>query len=238
MVSRMTRGGWKLLGLCGVLVVAVVLVAGCPSQAPPEEETVVMQPPAEPAPVDEPVAEEPGVEEPEEPAAAPGEFEYTQAPSVEDIPAGPVSGLLHNQAFTAQTIRIEKKDEGTFQMQISNGELTIPDSVTSTINDDDGWRFRFTVPEGSTTTREWAIDDEKTFDDEHAYYYYDQGEDRPAMSVNGPWGAALEITEWTEEEPGDSGRVIGTMKGRVALVMRDTDRSWAAGEFEAPVFEW
>ena len=60
--------------------------------------------------------------------------------------------MIHGEAFAAQTIRIEKKDADTFQMQISNGELNDPSRVTSTISDDDGWRFRFTVPEGSTAT--------------------------------------------------------------------------------------
>ena len=83
-----------------------------------------------------------------------------------------------------------------------------------------------------------AVDDKKTFDDEHVYYYYDQGADKPSMSVNGPWGAALAITEWKKQEPAEGSRVIGTVKGRVALVMREPQKSWAAGEFEAPVYEW
>ena len=230
----MVRRPWMWCALCAVLVVGVAALAGCPSPEP--EQTVVGEPPMEPqpAPAEEP-AEQPAAEEP---AVEVADFEYTESPTVEDIPAGPITGMLNAEPFSAQTIRIEKKDEDTFQMQISNGQLTIPDSVTSTINDDDGWRFRFTVPEGSLAAMQWAVDDEKTFDDEHVYYYYYQGDDKPAMSVNGPWGAALEITEWTVEEPAEGSRVIGTMRGRVALVMRETDKSWAAGEFEAPVYEW
>ncbi len=221
---------------CCVLSVAALattaLLGGCPSQEP--EQTVVAEPPS--GPEAEPVAQ------PTEPTPTPatpvGDFEYTEAPTVEDIPTGPITGMVHGRPFTARTIRIEKKDDDTFQMQISDGELAIPDSITSTISNDNGWRFRFTVSEGSLAAMQWAVDDQKTFDDEHVYYYYYQGDDKPPMSVNGPWGAALEITEWTVTEPSEDSRVIGTMKGRVALVMRETDRSWAAGEFEAPVFEW
>jgi len=229
----MTCRRWAWWGLAAVMLAGVALLAGCPSQEP--EQTVVTEPPSGPGPEDEPpVAEEPA----EKPAVAVEEFEYTEAPSVEGIPAGTVSGMMHGEAFAAQTIRIEKKDDDTFQMLISNGQLSDPNKVTSTINDDDGWRFRFTVAEGSATTLQRAIDDDKTFDDEHVYYYYDQGDDKPTMSVNGPWGAALEITEWTQQQPAEGSRVIGSVKGRVALVMRDADKSWAAGEFEAPVFEW
>jgi len=240
----MARGRWELIGLCAAIVACVALVGGCPSPEP----TTVSEPPMEATPVEVPEVAEQAAEETEEeateeeateaPTPVAGDFEYTDTPSVDSIPAGAISGMMHRQPFTAQTIRIEKKSEETFQMQISNGELNNPDKVTSTITDDDGWRFRFTVPEGSTTAVEWAIDDEKTFDEEHAYYYYQQEGDKPKMSVNGPWGAALEITEWTTQEPAEGSRVIGTVKGRVALVMRDADKSWAAGEFEAPVFEW
>ncbi len=229
----MTWRQWTWCVPAALVVVGVAAIAGCPSPEP--EQSVVSEPPMQPEPIP---PEEPGAAEPaEQPAVEVAKFEYTEAPTVEDIPAGPLTGMLHGEPFSARTIRIEKKDEDTFQMQISNGQLTIPDSVTSTINDDDGWRFRFTVPEGSLAAMQWAVDDEKTFDDEHVYYYYDQGDDKPTMSVNGPWGAALEITDWTVEEPSEGSHVIGTIEGRVALVMRETDRSWVAGEFEAPVYE-
>ena len=228
----MADRSWMWWALCVALVVGVATLAGCPAQEP--EPSMVGEAP-EPVPAEEPAVETPTADEP---AIQVGDFEYSEAPAVDDIPTGPITGMIHNGPFAAQTIRIERKDEDTFQMQISNGQLTIPDSVTSTINGDDGWRFRFTVTEGSLAAMQWAVDDEKTFADEHAYYYYAQGEGKPPMSVNGPWGAALEITEWTVEEPAEGSRVIGTMRGRVALVMRDTDKSWAAGEFEAPVFEW
>lgn len=233
---------WLWCVVSALIVMGMGVLAGCP--APEPEQTTMVEPSPEPAPVpaDEPAVEEPAAEEPEpeagEASAAAAEFEWTETPSVEAIPDHPVAGMVHKQAFAAQTIRIEKKDEDTYQMQISNGELTIPGSVTSTITNDDGWRFRFSVDEGAPVTKQWAIDDEKTFADEHVYYYYAQGDGKPPMSVNGPWGAALQITEWTVEEPSEGSRVIGTVKGRVALVMRDTDRSWAAGTFEAPVFSW
>lgn len=245
----MVRKHVGLCAICAVIVIGALLTTGCPSQEPEEtavsdvapeppsgtELTPEMEAPEQPG---EEAAEATAGETDEAPAGEVGEFEYTDTPSVDDIPSGPISGMMHGEPFTAKTVRIEKTDEDTFRMQVSDGELNDPSRITSTITGDDGWRFRFTVPEGSTTTLEWAIDDEKTFDDEHVYYYYKQEGDKPPMSVNGPWGAALEITDWTTGETSDDSRVIGTMTGRLALVMRDQDKSWAAGEFEAPVYEW
>lgn len=223
---------WQGCALSAVIMVLVALLSGCPSQEP--EQIVMSEPPPEAAQVDEPVAEEPD----EAGAAALTAFEFTETPSVEMIPAGPIAGLMRGEAWTAQTVRVERNAPDRFRMQISNGELSDPEKITSMILNDDGWRFRFAVTEGSKTTLQWAIDDEKTFDDEHAYYYYEQGDDKPTMSVNGPWGAALEITEWTQHESPSDRNVIGTMKGRLALVMRDRDKSWAVGEFEALVYKW
>ena len=222
---------WVWRGLPIVLVIPLTL-SGCAREAP--DEPMMVEPVVEPA---DPATEVPAAEEPVvgEPAAV--AFEWTETPLVEQIPDAQITGEVHKRPFAAQTVRIEQKDETKYSMQISTGTPAIPDSVTAGINRDDGWRFRFSVDEGALERLEWAIDDEKVFAEEHAYYYYDQGEGRPPMSVNGPWGAALQITERTVGGSDDS-RVVGQMKGRVALVMRDTDRSWIAGSFEGPVYKW
>ena len=75
-------------------------------------------------------------------------------------------------------------------------------------------------------------------DTEHVYYWYAQGEDQGPMSVNYPWGAALEITQWTVQEPEEGSDVLGSVKGRVVLVMADDAESWVGGEFDAPYYEW
>lgn len=126
---------WAWCGLCAVVVVAVALLAGCPSRD--SEQAVALEPPPETV-VQAPAGEAPADDDRgPAPTTAAEEFEYTETPTVATIPAGPVAGMMHGEAFAAQTIRIEKK-----------------------------------------------------------------------------------------------------VKGRVALVMRDREKSWVAGEFEAPVFEW
>ena len=62
------------------------------------------------------------------------------------------------------------------------------------------------------------------------------------MSVNYSWGAALQITDWTVEEPAEDAEtfhaVLGNVKGKVALVMDDDEKSWVTGEFDAVYYEF
>ena len=224
---------WSVV--CIIALVGSVLLVGCPKKTPPEP--AINQPPVElpQPPVEEQTAEEPTTPEPGE---KPAEFTWNEWPEVSQIPDGPLTGMMRGKPFEAKTVRIEKKDEDTWQMQITNGVLPDPQKVTGVISKDDAWRCRFTIAEGTTTSIERPIEDGKTFDDEHVYYYYDQGDDKPSMSVNGPWGMAIQITDWTVEQPSGDSKVIGTMKGRIALVMKDTEKSWVAGEFEGPVYQW
>lgn len=58
------------------------------------------------------------------------------------------------------------------------------------------------------------------------------------MSVNTSWGAALQITEWTLDGDPDDEKILGTIKGKVALVCNDEAKSFVAGTFEAPYYTW
>jgi len=215
--------------LCLAVLATLVLVTGCPPKQP--EQTIVTEPPSEPetAPAEQPTTEEP--------AAKVAEFEWTDTPTVEDIPAGPVTGMLDGKPFVPQTVRVEKNDDGSFDLQLSSKALEDPNDSAALISGDDGWEFTFTMEEGTTGILQWAVGDDKTYGKEHVYYWYDRGDEGP-MSVNYPWGAAMEITEWTVQEPVEGSDVVGTIKGRVALVMQDDAKSWVAGEFEAPVYVW
>ncbi len=218
---------WGACGLCVTLIVALALVAGCPSE---ESAEVTVEPPMEVEPPPGEIA--PG----EETAAAPTSFEWTDAPSVEQIPSGAVAGMMNGTPFTAQTVRVKRDDDDTFVLRISNKLPDPPDNPTAMIMDDDGWELTFAMEEGSVGALQWAVADDKDFDSEHVYYWYQQ-DDSP-MSVNYPWGAALEITEWTVAEPDEGSYILGTIRGKVALVMEDDEKSWVAGEFEAVYYEW
>jgi len=231
----MSRKLWGVLVLCTVVIFALVTIGGCPK--PAEETTEFAEiPPEVVAP-----------ETPAEPAggAAPdvatevAQFEWTAEPTVDGIPAGAITGMMNGKPFIAQTVRIEKDDDDTYLLKISNRPLDDPSDPTGIIMDDDGWELTFSAPEGQPVKLNWAVADQKKgLDTEHVYYWYAQGEDQGPMSVNYPWGAALEITQWTVQEPEEGSDVLGSVKGRVVLVMADDAESWVGGEFDAPYYEW
>ncbi len=219
--------------LCAIAVVVCVGLMGCPTS--PEEM-------AEVGPMD-PVAEEAPAEMPEgEAAAVPTDFEWTDTPTVEMIPSGPIHGMMNGEPFEAKTVRIEKGDEGTFKMQISNVAVE-DDDPTGRITGEDAWQFIFTATEGETGEWTWAISEEKgDGSTEDVLYSYQQGEDRGSMSIARNWGAALQITDWAVMEPAEDADtlhpVLGNVKGKVALVMDEDEKSWAAGEFDAVYYEF
>lgn len=213
---------WIVVGACIVVLALMVTMAGCP----PAEEAG-----------DYELSLDVDTYQDLEAAEAPGEFEWTEEPTVEMIPAGPVVGMLNGEPFEAELIRLRKSEENTYQLELLNKAPENGDP-TGIVTGEDAWQLRFTHPEGETGTLQWSIDEQKDFQQEHVYYWYAQGEGQGPMSVNYPWGAALEITEWTIEGSDDNDRILGTVTGRVAIVMRDDEHSWAAGEFEAVYFEW
>lgn len=224
----------RLLGvliLGTVTVFALTTIGGCPKTAP-ETTEVAEIPPDAPAPEPE--------GEPATPVATEvAQFEWTAEPTLDSIPAGAITGMLNGKPFIARTVRVEKDDDDTYLLKISNKPLEDPSDPAGAITDDDGWELTFTAPEGEPVELTWAVSDEKQgIDVEHVYYWYAQGEDKGPMSVNYPWGGALEITEWTAREPEEGSDILGRIKGRVVLVMDDDQKSWVAGEFDAPYYEW
>ena len=214
--------------LCLLMVGFAVAMSGCPSQ--PETETVDLPP--------EGVVEPPPAET--EGAALTSDFEWTATPTVDMIPSGQISGMLNGEPFVAETVRIEKDEEGVLELNISNTAVD-GDDPTDMITGDDAWQLTFSGTEGETGEWTWTVEEEKDFDTEHVYYYYARGEEGP-MSINSPWGGALQITEWTVQEPEEGAEtfhtVLGNVKGKVLLVMDDEAKSWVGGEFDAVYYEF
>ncbi len=211
----------RIIGLCLAAAFVVAATVGCPSSV---EEGFTEVP-------------EPAGEDAIEPSDDVYEFAWTDEPEVGQIPSGPIIGMLNGESFEAELVRVRKTDEDTYQLEVLN-KGPDGDDLTGVVMGADAWQLRFSRPEGETGTVQWTISDEKEFEFEHVYYYYDQGEDRGPMSVNYPWGAALEIAEWNLAEDGENERILGNITGRIALVMNDDESSWAAGEFDAIYYEW
>ena len=199
------------------VLVTLVGICGCAKKT---ESTVA--PPVQPPP---PAANAP--------AAPAGEFAWTGAPTVAMIPSGPVKGMINGKAFEAKTVRIKQGDKSP-SIEISDMAVEEPSGMLS---GDTGAELDFPLPAGKPGEYARDVKTEKTFDKEHAYYYYPQGGDKGPMSVNPSWGAALKIDSWTSEKDPKDPDVLGKVKGKVVIVFDDEKKSWVAGDFDGVYYK-
>jgi len=211
-----------LFVVAGLAVAATLLLVGCPAKQTETPATPVPTPSAAPK-----TAAETG--------PAPTEFTWADAPTVAQVPSTPVKGIINGKEFTANTVRVEKGDEGKATLEISDAKL---DDPTGVITDDTGVDLDFTLTEGQPGEMVMKIADEKNFDKEHAYYHYPQGGDKGPMSVNPDWGCALQIESWDMTPDAQNEKILGKITGKVAIVFGDDSKSWVAGTFEAPYYKW
>ncbi len=230
----MSISKWMLaVALLVVVVLAVGLLSGCPSKS---DETAAG--PADPAPPTDPEA---GAAADAPPATeTQSDFTWTDAPQLESVPAGAIKGMVNGAPFEAKTVRFEKGDDGP-TLEISNATEEKPGDMLS---DDIAVELSFKAKEGEPTTVLKAVGDD--IEGAHAYYHYPM-EDGTPMSMNPLWACALEITEWTLEKDAANERVIGHVKGKVAITfddeslndnIKDGAKSFVAGEFDTYYYEW
>jgi len=184
----------------------------------------------------QPKAQE-GAVAPPAPVEAPAEFEWSEAPTLASIPDGPITGMINGEKFEAKTVRIEKTDDGP-ELEISSVAVETP---TGLAMDDTGIELRFSIAEGTTAEFMKAFDDELDVEAGHAWYWYEQGGDKGPMSVNPTWGCALQITEWSLQADEDNEKILGHVKGKVAICfdeVSDEQKGWVAGTFDCIYYEW
>jgi len=205
--------------VAGILIAALSL-CGCP----PARTVVAPTPPAPPAQAAPTAA----------PATAPaGEFKWTNTPTESVIPAGPVKGMINGKPFDAKTVRI-KQGEKSPSIEISDKAADKPGGM---LTGDTSAELDFPLAPGKAGQYISDVKAEKTFDKEHAYYYYPQGGDKGPMSVNPSWGAALKIDSWTSEKDPSDPSVLGKVKGKVLIVFDDEKKSWVGGDFEGVYYK-
>ncbi|MEI6503515.1 MAG: hypothetical protein WCP21_21085 [Armatimonadota bacterium] len=208
--------------IVGVLAAALSL-SGCP---PAAKTTVMPTPPPAPAKASSTPATQGS------PAAA-AEFKWTNVPTVAAIPAGAVKGLINGKPFEAKTVRLKQSDKSP-SLEISDMAVDEPSGMTT---GDTAAELDFPLPVGKPGEYVKDVKTEKTFDKEHAYFYYPQGGDKGPMSVNPSWGAALKIDSWTSEKDPKDPDVLGKVKGKVLIVFDDEKKSWVAGDFEGVYYK-
>ena len=230
----MSVSKWMVaVALLVVAVLAMSLLSGCPSKT---DETA-----AGPADLAPPTGPEAGAAADAPPATeAQSDFTWTDAPQLEMVPAGAIKGMVNGAAFEAKTVRVEKDSDG-YTLEISNATEEKPGDMLS---DDIAVELSFKGNEGEPTTVLKAVGDD--IEGAHAYYHYPM-EDGTPMSMNPLWACALEVSEWTLEKDADNERVIGHVKGKVAITfddaslndnVNDETKSWVAGEFDTYYYEW
>ncbi len=225
-------------GLFTLLMLALAsmfVLTGCP-EAPTEQLPAVdPNPPVDAEPVDaEPVDVEPVAEEAADTVAAPTEFEWTEAPTLDMIPGGAVAGVINGKPFTAATVRLKQDDENTV-LEITDASV---DEPTGLVMSDTGVDLRFTLEPGQPGEFVVAKGDKKDFDREHTYYHYPRGGDKGPMSVNTDWGCAGQITEWTLQADEEDEDILGNAKGKVVVIFNDDEKSWVAGNFDCVYYTW
>jgi hypothetical protein len=162
--------------------------------------------------------------------AAPGSFAWTEAPSLDKIPASPVVGEANGKPFKVATVLFEPAMRGGWRMVIADKKLDSPTGILVGCQHID---FDLTEEPaaGKQMTRRMQYGG--------GYFQIEQA-DKPGQTTswNGDNAWVLELTKWDArpyDEKGSRVQSVGTASGKVAVVYKDAagfKRSWAAGTFE------
>ena len=203
--------------LAGCLLCTLILVAGCPPATPPADQGTPLAAPAKPASATP------------EAAAQPGDFKWTETPTLEMIPSKPLTGMIHGKPFEIKMVRLEHSmDELALVMAD-----TKPDTATSSPMEKVGAEISIKLPEGKAGKMLKALkDSEDPKKTGHAWFHWDQGGSKGPMSENPQWAAALEITEWKLAKDPKDENVVGHLKGKLVICFGDDAKSWVAGTFD------
>ena len=168
--------------------------------------------------------------------AAPATFEYTETPTLDMVPAGPVQVSANGRTIEIKTILFQPRLD-TWSFQMSTGELERPTGM---------------LPNGSETVNITGLPQElgvgtysHTMDESGGGYFQIQQPDDPerTTSWNTRMAYHLQITAWDVAEYDSEAsmfQVAGKASGKVVVTFRGSgDRfanSWAVGTFtDAPV---
>ncbi len=155
--------------------------------------------------------------------------EWTESPTLDMIPHGPVRGMANGYEFTANTVFFEPRF-GNWRLVLAENLLSSPLSPVP-----GGQSVNIDLPEepepGSVFIKEMAYG--------NGYFQINKKGSEGTTSWNADNAYAVEITEWDvkgfDRELG-AFQVAGKASGRVFVVYsgedwEDFDNSWAAGSF-------
>ncbi len=205
---------------------ALIVAAGCRSAG--EGKTSVSVAPITPQ------APTPEEKTPAGASASPSAFRWTPTPTLQDIPAHPVQGMLNGASFVPQYVVIERDYNG-ISTDITFSDKA-PDAPGGHLEGNSAFELRFARPAwlktGSFTK---TLSQQVDFREFHAFYHYPEP-DGVQMTVAQNWACAFEITEITPDND-PTNDISGIALGRIALCIDDESHSWLAGEFRAYIVE-
>jgi hypothetical protein len=169
---------------------------------------------------------------------APEAFTWSEAPTLDKIPAKPVVGEANGKPFNVQTILFEPAMRGGWRMVVADKKLDSPTGILVGCQHID-----------FDLTEEPAAGKKMTRKMEYGggYFQIEKGEkDKPGetTSWNGDNAWVLELTTWDVRPYDDKGslfQAVGTASGRIAIVYKGAigfKNSWAAGTFDKAVVRY
>jgi hypothetical protein len=154
-------------------------------------------------------------------------FMWSETPTLDQIPASPITGMINGKPFIVKMVRVDHKlDDLWLDMADAAPawEAAIPNSKVEV-------ELSIKIPQGTASSIVKALKDPEDATTGHPWYHYKVSGSKNEASKNPPWAGALEIDEWKMAPPSYA-FVTGHLKGKVAICFNDGAKSWVAGTFD------
>lgn len=154
-------------------------------------------------------------------------FEWSEAPTLDQIPAAAVKGEANGKPFAAKAIYFEPRFR-SWTMVIHEAELSRPTGIRP-----QGQYISISLPEAPAAGMKWT----KALKYGDGFFQIQKADGTGLTSWNSQNAYAIEITKW-DVKPYDEKRmfqVAGKASGRIAICYKgtgDLKNAWAAGTFE------
>jgi hypothetical protein len=169
-------------------------------------------------------------------AAAPGDFQWTETPTVNIIPDAPLAGMANGQPFIAQSVIFEPGTD-SWKMIIRDQPLANPTDIAS-----GGQYLTLNLPIPPSPGMTWMRP--MSYGEGFFQVKYDPANPEQTTSWNADNAWAIEITNWQATDWVTGGPVFqaaGLASGRIAVCYKgggNMQNSWVAGKFENAVVRY
>lgn len=208
------------------------LLTGCPPQAP---DAAAVEAPLNPDPAAQTAADAPADPAAEQPAAEqPATFSYTDQPTAEMIPAGPIRGEANGQPFEVKQVVIEP-GLGGWNMYLLETELSDPTGIR------EGQYLNLEL--GAKPASGKTVEHPMAYGD-GLFQINDPSEAGKTTSLNADnaWVIVFDNVEIAPyDKEGEMFQVAGKASGKLAVCYQGRDEwknSYVAGEFKDAIVRY